>query len=170
MQTSEIISVNVWQIIISLCNLLIIFVILKKLLFKPIQKMLDKRKNMIDEQYDNAQKAQDEAEAAKAEWDDKMSTADAEAKDIIDSANKRAEKINEKATLEAREKADAIVRQAQVDADLERKKAVDDIKREIVDVSSCLAEKIIEREIDVDDHRKLIDSFIDKIGEDDDNQ
>ena len=102
MQTSEIISVNIWQIIISLCNLLIIFVILKKLLFKPIQKMLDKRKNMIDEQYDKAQKAQDDAEAAKAEWDDKMSTADAEAKGIIDSANKRAEKINEKAALEAR--------------------------------------------------------------------
>ena len=48
MQTLEVISVNVWQIIISLCNLLILFLIIKKFLFQPVQKMLDKRKASLD--------------------------------------------------------------------------------------------------------------------------
>ena len=54
---------------------------------------------------------------------------------------------------------------AETEADLERKKAADGIKREIVEVSGALTEKMLEREINTDDHRALIDSFIEEIGE-----
>ena len=54
---------------------------------------------------------------------------------------------------------------AENEAALERKKAIDGIKREIVDVSGAIAEKMLEREINSDDHRALIDSFIENIGD-----
>ena len=75
----------------------------------------------------------------------------------------RAEQI----VSEAGSRADSMVENAKVEADLERRRAVEGIKREIVDVSAALAEKMLEREIDTKDHRALIDSFIEKIGEDD---
>ena len=68
----------------------------------------------------------------------------------------------------AKETADSIVRQAENQAELEIKKAEDEIKKEIVEVSAALANKLLEREINADDHKNLIDSFIEKIGDDND--
>ena len=167
MQTLDIISINLWQTIISLINLLLIFLILKKFFYKPVGKVLSERRELLAKQYADAQKAEDEALANKAEWEEKMQSAEAEAESILKEATVRADRRGEKIVEEAKEKADVIVRTAQVEAELERKKAREGIKREIVDVSSCLSEKILEREIKTSDHKKLIDSFISEIGEGD---
>ncbi len=168
MQNLDVISVNLWQILISLANLVLIFLILKKFLFKPVTNILEKRNREIDESYDNASKAEKEAEESRIAWEEKLSGADARAaeivKDAADGAKFRADNI----IAEAQSKADDIVRMAKTEALLERKKAVDGIKREIVEVSSALSEKILEREINAEDHRKLIDSFIDDIGDSND--
>ena len=167
MQTLDIISINLWQTLISLANLLIIFLILKKFFYKPVNKVLAERRALLDKQYADAQKAEDEARANKAEWEEKMQGAEDEAESILKEATVRAERRGEKIVEEAKEKAGVIVRTAEVEAELERKKAREGIKREIVDVSSCLSEKILEREIKTSDHKKLIDSFISEIGEGD---
>ena len=121
----------------------------------------------IAKQLEEAQKAEDEALANKAAWEAKMQGADEKAESIIKEATALADRRGEKIIEEAKEKADVIVRGAQAEAALERKKATEGIKREIVDVSSCLSEKILEREIKTEDHKKLIDSFISEIGEGD---
>ena len=167
MQTLDIISINLWQTVISLINLLLIFLILKKFFYKPVRKVLSERRELLAKQYADAQKAEDEALANKAEWEEKMQSAESEAESILKEATVRADRRGEKIVEEAKEKADIIVRTAQVEAELERKKAREGIKREIVDVSSCLSEKILEREIKTSDHKKLIDSFISEIGEGD---
>ena len=74
----------------------------------------------------------------------------------------------EKLVSEAKDEADSIRRRAEQEAELTRKKAVDGIKREIVEVSGAIAEKLIGREIKEEDHRELIDSFIKDIGDSDD--
>ena len=65
MQTLDVISINLWQMLASLCNLLILFFILKRFLYQPVRKMLAQRKAMLDEQYEKAQTAQTEAEASR---------------------------------------------------------------------------------------------------------
>ena len=97
-----------------------------------------------------------------------MQTATAEADAIMQSATENAKWRGEKIVAEARDKADGIIRQAETEAELERKKAEDGIKREIVDVSAILTEKMLGREINTQDHRALIDSFIEEIGNNDD--
>ena len=88
------------------------------------------------------------------------SSADGIIKNAVDiAAAREAEMI-----AEAKTKAEAIVKKAEDEAVLEKKKAEADIKREIVDVSTLLTEKILVREISEDDHKKLIDSVIDNIG------
>ena len=165
MQDLDIISVNIWHIVISLANLVILFLILKKLLFKPIKKIVDQRQKEIESEYKKAEKTQAEADAIKAEWEGKMATVEAEADKIISDAVERADSRNEVMLYESREKADQIIRKAKADIERERKDARETIKKEIVDVSQTLSEQIIGREINMDDHRDLIDKAIDKIGE-----
>ena len=168
MQSSEVISINIWQIIISLLNLLILFLIFKKLLFSPVKKVLANRQKLIDDQFDSAKKAQKNADDAKKAYEAKLSNADDEAQSIIKSAKAKAQKKSDKIVNNAKEKADDILRQAKTDAELEKKKAQSDIRHEITEVSALLTEKLLEREINTSDHRNYIDSFIEKIGENND--
>lgn len=165
MQTLDIISVNLWQILISLANLAILFFILKKFLFAPVKKMFAQRQRELDERYAAADAAEASANESKAEWESKLSGADAQADAIIAEATDLARLRGDKIVAEARDRADSIIRAAENEAELERKKATEGIKREIVEVSGALTEKMLEREINAEDHRALIDSFIEKIGE-----
>lgn len=168
MQSSDVISVNIWQIIISLLNLLILFLILKKFLFKPVKKVLAERQEMIDSRFESAKQAEEKAENAKKSYEEKLAGAEAEASEILKAANKKAERRSDKIVSSAKLKADDIIRQAQNDAKLEKQKAESEIKHEITEVSAMLTEKILEREIKSADHRDFINSFIEKIGEDND--
>lgn len=167
MQTLDIISVNLWQVLISLANLLLIFLIIKKVFYKPVQNVIAKRQEEIDQRYKNADEAEKHALDSKEKYEQKLSCAEEEAESILREATLRADRRGEKIVAEAQEKADGIVRQAEAAALLERKKATEGIKREIVEVSTCLSEKILERELKAEDHRNLIDSFISEIGEGD---
>ena len=165
MQNLDIISINIWQVVISLANLVILFLILKKFLFEPVRKIRAQREKEIESQYDKAEKARLEAEELKAGWDEKMATADQKANEIINEAVERADARNEVMLYESRERADQIIRKAKADIERDRRDARESIKKEIVDVSQALSEQIIGREINMDDHRYLIDKAIDKIGE-----
>ncbi|MBR4910460.1 MAG: F0F1 ATP synthase subunit B [Clostridia bacterium] len=168
MQHLDVISVNVWQIIIALINLTLLFLLLKKFLYKPVEKVLKKRENELNGQYEKANEALKAAQDAQSEYEARLSGAKVEADEIIkdatDTANKRSDRIVEG----AREEADAIVSRARTEAELEKERAKKDIKDEIADVSSLIAEKVLSREINSEDHKKLIDSFIEKIGDEDD--
>ena len=168
MQTLDVISVNIWQILISLINLVLLFFIIKKFLFKPVKNILAKRQDEINSQYDAADQARTEAEQSRVAYEEKLSGAKSEADAILQKATDNAKNRGDKIIAEAQQTADGIVRRAETEAELERKKAIDGIKQEIVSVSGALAEKMIEREINTDDHRALIDSFIEGIGEEND--
>lgn len=165
MQTLPVISVNIWQIVISLANLLILFLILKKFLFKPVKNVLNSRQQEVEEIYSSARKSESEAMENKAKWEEKLKSAKDQADAVIMEASETAGKRGEKIIAEAKEKADTIIRQAENEADLQLKKAQAGIKTEIVNVSALLTEKMLGREINTEDHRTLIDSVIEKIGD-----
>lgn len=97
-----------------------------------------------------------------------MQTAETEAGNILKKAAEQADRRGGDIVDEARRKADGIMRDAQTQAALEYKKAQAEIKKEIVDVSAVLTEKLLQREINPEDHRQMIDSVLSEIGEDDD--
>lgn len=165
MPSLEIISVNLWQILISLCNLLILFLIIKKFLFKPVKKMLAARQDAVDRQYAEAETAKLAAEQDRAAYAEKLEGAAAEAEAVLQTAVSNANKRGEQIVAEAREKADGLLKQAGDSIELERKKAAGEIKEEIVTVSTALAEKLLEREVRAEDHRELIAAFMKEIGE-----
>lgn len=167
-QSLEVISVNLWQILISLCNLLLLFLIIKRFLYKPVKKVLAQRQAALQEQYDAAASAQTDAEENRSKWEQKLHGAQEEADSLLKKATAAADRRGEQIVSEAKEKAEGIIRQAEDQAALERRKAAAGIKKEIADVSAALTEKMIGRELREEDHRAMIDSFIQEIGEDDD--
>ena len=156
----DVISVNIWAIIASLANLLLLTWIIKKFLFKPVKKIMDARRAAIDEDYARAKETREKAEETKRTYDEAMAAARITGDQIIADANRTAEFRSNEIVAEAREKASEIRRQAEEDAELERRKAEDEMKHEIANVSAQLTGKLLEREINEEDHRKLIDSFL----------
>ena len=160
MQNLSVISVNFWQIVISLVNLLILTWIIKRFLYKPVKKMLDARRAAIDADYAQAKAARDEAEEDRLNYEAAMAAAKQTGDQIIADANRTAEFRSNEILAEARERASEIRRQAEVDAVLERKKAEAEMKHEIANVSAQLTGKLLQHEINEEDHRSLIDSFL----------
>ncbi|HBK02262.1 MAG TPA: ATP synthase F0 subunit B [Clostridiales bacterium] len=168
MQSLDVISVNIWQILISLANLAILFFIIKKFLYKPVKNVLEKRKNAVNEGYAAAEKAKSDAEETKKLWDEKITGANDKAKAIVDEAVKTAKKSGDKIVAEAKTEASNIVKKAEEDAADEKRKARAEMKDEIASISATISEKILSREINEKDHKAIVDSVIDSIGEDDD--
>ena len=92
MNTLDIISVNIWQILISLANLVILFLLFKRFLFAPVKKIMAKRAEEVSAVYDEAAKTNEEADELKASWEAKMETADEKADAIIKDAVDKAER------------------------------------------------------------------------------
>ena len=159
-QTLEVISVNIWQIVVSLCNLLILFFVLKKFLYAPIKKALAERSATVEKEYSDARKATGIAEESRMKWEKKLREAEDEAAGIVKEATGAAQTRSNEIISEARARAGSIIREAEDEASLARKKAEGEIREEIVDVSGRLAEKLLSREINESDHQKLIDDFI----------
>jgi len=167
-QTLDIISVNLWQMLVSLANLVLLFLLIKKFLYKPVKKMLDNRQKTIEGDYDAAREAKEQALADKEAYAEQLKGAKREANRVIQNAVELATDREREILAEAKAKAEGIVREAETNAALERKKAEDGIRREIVEVSSLLTEKLLERELSEEDHRRFVDSFVEGLGDSDD--
>ena len=160
MQFLDVISVNIWAILASLANLLLLTWIIKRFLFKPVKKVMDARRAAIDADYAQAKAAREEAEENRLNYEAAVAAAKQTSDQIIADASRTAEYRSNEIVAEAREKASEIRRQAEMDALRERKKAEDEMKHEIANVSAQLTGKLLQREINEEDHRSLIDSFL----------
>ena len=169
MQSLDVISINLWQILISLCNLLLLFLVLKKFLYQPVRRVMAERQAALDRQYAEAAEAQQKAENDRLAWEAKMQDARSEADHLLKAASERAGRREEQIVSEAKEKAEQIVKNAEDQAALEHKKSRAGIRKEIVEVSAVLTEKLVGHEIHPEDHRAIIDSVISEIGENHDD-
>lgn len=159
------VGVNFFTMIFAWINLLILYVFLKKLLFKPVKNMIDSRQKEIDDMYSDAENAKNSANEMKTEYEEKIASADAESEEILRRAVRRAELREEEILKEADKKAARVMERAEEQIELEKKRAVNDVKNEVSSIALGIAEAVIERDIDKNDHDSLIDEFIDKLGE-----
>ncbi len=159
----ELISLDIWHIVATVGNLLILWLIIKKLLFKPVTEILEKRKSQVDDMYSKAEESKRAAEEDQREYSAKLAAARNEADEIVRKAAIRADRLSENIIEEAKTKAEETVRKAEADIELEKKRAMNELKDEIGAISVQIAGSVVGREISEDDHRELIDSFIDEL-------
>ncbi len=160
-----VISLDVWTMLFTFCNLLLLFYFARKFLFKPVKNMIDSRQKEIDDLYEDAGKAKSEAEQFKAEYEVKLENATAESEEIMRRAVRNAQLKEEEILKEARDEAAKTLQRAEEQIDKERKQAVNDIKNDVSDIAIDIASAVLSRDITADEHRELIDGFIDKLGE-----
>lgn len=164
-ETLDFISIVPWTMVMQWGNLLILFLLVKKFLFAPVQKILAKRQGEIDQLYQEAGTAKTEAESMRSEYTEKLSTAREEAGEIVKSATLNAQ-VKETAILaEAQQKATAMLQKADSEIAQEKKKAVNEIKNDISGMAVDIASKILEREINEKDHAEMIEKFIETVGD-----
>lgn len=161
----EFVSLDLWTLIFTWVNLFILFLIMKKLLFKPVMKMLAERENEVSSMYEKAESAQQNAERLEGEYTQKLSEAKEEAlrimKDATDAANKKGEQI----VFDAQQKASASILKAQKEIEREKLSAVSEIKKDIASIAVSVAEKVIEKDINEKDYERLVEEFIESSGE-----
>lgn len=165
MQVQDLVGIVPWTFIAQICNLFIQMYLIKRFLFKPINNILEKRREMADAEIQNAIKAKEEAHAIKAEYEQNMQDAKNKANEILVSAQKTAAIQSEEMLKEATAQAAALKAKAESDIAQEKRKAVNEIKGEIGGMAMEIAGKVIEREICEEDHEKLIDEFISNVGD-----
>ena len=165
MQVQSLVGIVPWTFIAQIAHLFIQAYLIKRFLFKPINEILEKRKAMADAQIEDAKKDRTEAAAMKAEYEKDMAEARSKASDILTNAQKTAAAQSEEILQEAAAQAAAMKEKAANDIEQEKRKAVTQIRDEIGGIAMDIAGKVIEREINEEDHRKLIDEFIANVGE-----
>jgi len=158
------VGVNFFTMIFAWCNLLILYIFLKRILFEPIKKMIDSRQKEIDDMYSDAENAKETAKEMKAEYESKIEKATEESEEILKKAVRKAQLREEEILQEANEKAARTLERAAEQIELEKKKAVNDIKNEVSEMAVSIASAVIERDVSKDEHTALIDSFIENIG------
>ena len=158
------VSIGWWEILVTMCNTLITFLIIKKFLFKPVKKMLAAREEEVQAIYSNAEKAQTEAEQMRSEYTERLSRAKAEAAEIVGSATRRATMRSEEILRESSQQAAAMMKKAENTIEQERRKAMNELKDEVASLSVMIASKVVERDVKEADHERFIEEFIDKVG------
>ena len=163
-ETQDLVTLVPWTFIIQIINLFIQVYFIKKFLFKPINEILQKRKELADKEIREAREAQDEANSLKVQYEDSLTNAHAEAAKIVSDAQKEAETKAETIVRDAEQQANTIKAKASADIEQEKKKAINEAKDEIGSLAMEIAGKVVEKEISEADHKKLIDDFITKVG------
>lgn len=164
-ETTSLVSVDVWTIIFQWVNLFILYFIFKKVLFGRVADVLEKRKSEVGKLYDEAKSAQTSAENLKQEYEAKLAEATKEAQQIVAQAQTRANRQSEEMLAEAKESVQQLKQRTNEELELERKRVLLQAKSEISDMAVSIAAKVIDREVKAKDHEKLINDFIDNVGE-----
>ena len=161
---AQFVDLYLWRVFVTICNTLITFLIVKHFLYKPLRNMLAAREQEVSDLYAKAETDRREAEAMKRDYTVSIANAKQEAADIVSGAQKRAEKRSEEILQQANTEAATLKKRAEESIEQERKKAMNELKGEIADLSVRIASKVVEREVKEDDHKRMIEDFISKVG------
>lgn len=157
-------SLNGFKFIMAFINLIILFFVLRKILFKPVMEFMDKRTKSIEATIADADKQKTEAEQMKNEYEAQLKTARAESKKIIDAAVAKALAQQENILAETQRQAEELLTKAKEDIRLEREQMLKDVRNEVASLTFTTASKLLAVNIDTENNRLLIDKFIDEAG------
>jgi len=143
----------------------VMFLFLSYLLFNPARDMLKKREERVKGNIDSANKAKADAEKLREDYENRLRAIHKEEDAILSAARKKALESEARIIEDAKAEAAGIIARANRQVELERKKAEDDIKKEIITVASMIAGKVVKGNIDVSIQDSLIDDTLNEIGD-----
>ena len=157
-------EINLGLILASVINFIILLAILKHFFFGKVKAIIDEREDYINDRLDSAEEATDKARMIAIENERALNRAKEEGKAITEAQKKKAEKVYNEIVEDAKSEANLIIERARVEIDREREKVEYSLKKEAIDLALELSKKVIEKNIDEEKNKKLIDEFISEVG------
>lgn len=151
--------------VLLMISMLVMFTFLSYLLFNPVRDFLKKRQDKIKEDIDTAKQDKEDAAALKADYDGKLRKIEKEAEAILSEARQEALQNEAKIIDEAKEEASRIIERANRQAELEKKAAADDMKKEMIQIAALMAQKIVAQTVDTKIQDSLVEETLKEIGD-----
>ena len=159
------IGVDFWTALFTLLNFLAVLYAGKRFLWGPVMKIITDRQKEIDDLYADAGTARENALAMQTEYEAKLAAAAQTSEQMVLDAVSRGHKREEEIIQQANQQAQAMLDKANADIQQEKKKALNDAKDEISDLAMAIASKVVDRELNQQDHQRLVNEFIDQLGD-----
>lgn len=159
------IGIDFWTALFTLLNFLAVFFVGKRFLWGPVMKIITDRQEEIDKMYADAESARTSAQALEAEYQTKLAAAAQTSEEMVRAAVVRGQAQEDEIIRQANQRAEAILEKADADIRQEKKKALNDAKDEISDLALAIAAKVVDRELKPADHDRLVDQFINELGD-----
>jgi F-type H+-transporting ATPase subunit b len=160
---SFLVSPNVGLMIWTLLLFAISMYILGKVAFPRISEALDKRQKMIEESIDAAERTRREAEQLLAEYRERLKEARAQADQIVERARKAAEERERAAEAEARARREQLMEQTRREIEVETRRSIDEIRREVAELTVLATEKVTRKVLTEDDQRRLVQEALSEV-------
>lgn len=158
-------DIQVSTIVFTIINLLVLYVILKKLLFGRINRVLQARGEQINQQFDQAERQQAQAEQLKAEYEKKLTQAQEEAEGIVSQAQMRGKREYQAIISQAQEDVRQLQNQAQAQNQADREEMIRATRREVAQLAVMAAAKVAQKSLDVESDRAVAEQFLAEAGE-----
>lgn len=151
--------------IVLALSMLVLFTFLSYLLFEPVRNLLEKRRQRVLDEQETAKKERTDATAYKEEYEKKLKEVDKEAQEILSAARKKAMQNEAKIIAEAKEEAARIIERGNAEIELEKKRALDEMKQEMITIASMMAGKVVSASIDTNVQESLIEETLKEMGD-----
>ncbi len=151
-------------LIVQICGFLLLFLLLKKFLFGPLQSAMATRRGDIQHNYDQIAAQQAEVAQKQADLEQRLVGIENEARERITTAATEAKALQESLLAEARQQADRIMEQGRQMVKMEQDKALVTLRQEVADLAVRAAGQIIDANMNDDRNRHLVDDFINRVG------
>ncbi len=145
-------------------NLVILFLLLRTFLYKPVSKFMAEREAKFQREREQIDASREEANSLKAKYETSMKNAKLDAEHLAEERRKSAERDAEELHKKAKQDVQELLTDAMNQAMAEREGMLSDLKTQTAELAVDIAEKILEREVKQEDHERIIDSFFDKVG------
>lgn len=161
----EALGIDPALLISQIVNFLLLLLVLRFLLYKPILNMLQERREKIKEGLQYAERVKEEAAAEREKHQKELEEARRKAEEAIAQASRISEQEREKIVAEAQEEAHRILEQARAEIEYERRQAMIDLQEQAVELAIAAASKVIDKSLDKKEHRRLIKEFLAESGD-----
>jgi len=153
-------GINLPTLIAQIVNFVILFGLLYLVAYKPIMRMLDERSRKVRESMEQTEFIKQQAERAEQEAEKRIDAASKEGQEQVARAVRTGEGIRQQAQQEAKQDAESLIARAQVEIQRQRDGAIGELRKEFADLTILAASKVIDRSLDKEAHRQLIDKVL----------
>jgi len=155
-------GINLPVLVAQIVNVAILLGLLYLVAYKPIMRMLDERSRRIKESMEQTEAIKEQAARAEGEVKKQLEAAAREGQKRIAQAVQIGEDVKQKAQQEARQETETLINRARTEIKQERDEAIDELRKEVADLTIMAAEKVIDRSLDKEAHRDLIDKVLEE--------